>query len=207
MMNKLKRRGRPKQLDNIKLTPVEGPTIPAIGESTEADADSVEAPDVDALKELESRLMNAIRDGLKEINKKVESLGNQLTLLEKEVRSLTMSVPNATGVLDIAKQMQSEHGEGNDEEDGSSKDDDMEEDSSSKDDDKADMSAMAEKFEMSEKAKNDVAKVGEKENEKENEKEKESGDVQTETKTKKRGRKADGKEGGGVAKKAKRNKR
>ena len=118
-----------------------------------------------------------------------------------------MSVPNATGVLDIAKQMQSEHGEGNDEEDGSSKDDDMEEDSSSKDDDKAGMSAMAEKFEMSEKAKNDVAKVGEKENEKENEKEKESGDVQTETKTKKRGRKADGKEGGGVAKKAKRNKR
>ncbi|CAG7888609.1 unnamed protein product, partial [Brassica rapa] len=131
MTNKLKRRGRPKQLDNIK----QSPTIPAIGESTEADADSVEAPDVDALKELESRLMNAIRDGLKEINKKVESLGNQLTLLEKEVRSLTMSVPNATGVLDIAKQMQSEHGEGNDEEDGSSKDDDVEEDSSSKDDD------------------------------------------------------------------------
>ncbi|KAF2619388.1 hypothetical protein F2Q68_00039123 [Brassica cretica] len=106
-------------IPHAEVTPVEGPTIPAIGESAEADADSVEATDVDALKELEGRLMNAIRDGLKEVNKKFESLGNQLTLLEKEVMSLAMSVPDAAGVLDIAKQMQSEHGEGNDEEDGS----------------------------------------------------------------------------------------
>ncbi|CAN6898660.1 unnamed protein product [Brassica oleracea var. botrytis] len=56
------------------------------------------------------------------------------------------------------------------------KDNDMEEESGSKDDDEAEMYATAEKFEISEKAKNDVAKVGEKE--------KESGDVQTETTTK-----------------------
>ena len=72
------------------------------------------------------------------------------------------------------------------------KDNDMEEESGSKDDDEAEMYATAEKFEISEKAKNDVAKVGEKE--------KESGDVQTETKKNKRERKCDGKEGGPLKK-------
>ena len=51
-----------------RTAPVESPTIPAIRESAEADADSVEAAEVEDLKELEGRLMNAIRDGLKEVN-------------------------------------------------------------------------------------------------------------------------------------------
>ena len=109
-----------------RTAPVESPTIPAIRESAEADADSVEAAEVEDLKELEGRLMNAIRDGLKEVNQYAESLGNQLTPIENEVRSLRMSVPEMSvrdaGVLDIAKQMPSQHGEGNDEEDSSSKD-------------------------------------------------------------------------------------
>ncbi|CAN6868532.1 unnamed protein product [Brassica oleracea] len=119
MTNMLKRRGRSKQLDNIKLSRMQR-------ESAEADAYSVEATEVEALKELEGRLMNAIRDGLKEVNQYVESLGNLLTPIENEVRGLRMSVPEMSvrdaGVLDIAKQMPSQHGEGNDEEDSSSKD-------------------------------------------------------------------------------------
>ncbi|CAN6891798.1 unnamed protein product, partial [Brassica oleracea] len=75
------------------------------------------------------------------------------------------------------------------------KDNDMEEESGSKDDDEAEMYATAEKFEIPEKAKNDVVKVGEKE--------KESGDVQTETKTKRGEEKLMEKKGGGVAKKPK----
>ncbi|KAG2322843.1 hypothetical protein Bca52824_016056 [Brassica carinata] len=137
--------------------------------------------------------MNAIRDGLKEVNKKFDSLANRLTPLENKVKGLRMSVLGMSdtsseqdgggtpldggskdaSVLDIAKQIQSQHGEG---------DDDM--------DETAEMCAAAEKAEsqMSEKAKSDVAKVGETE--------KESGDVQTEKekKKKKRARKSDGKE-------------
>ncbi|KAG2292638.1 hypothetical protein Bca52824_039307 [Brassica carinata] len=143
--------------------PVEGPPIPAIGdaaraESAEAHAHLVEAPGGEALEEPE------------------------------EVRCLRMSLPDGgnASVVDIAKQFQSEHGNGNDEEDDCSKDGDMEISGL------AEMSAMVEKFEMSHKAKNDVAKVGEKE--------KESGDVQTETKKNKRERKCDGKEGGPLKK-------
>ncbi|CAN6854414.1 unnamed protein product [Brassica oleracea] len=82
-----------------KETQVEGPTIPAIGggsnnaESGHTDAYSVEAPGVEALKAMEGRLMNAISDGMKEVNKKVKSLSNRLTLVENEVKSLRVSVP------------------------------------------------------------------------------------------------------------------
>ena len=78
---------------------VEGPTIPAIGrgsnnaESGHAHADSVEAPGVEALKAMEGRLMNAISDGMKEVNKKVNSLSNQLTFLENKMKNLRVSVP------------------------------------------------------------------------------------------------------------------
>ncbi|CAN6846238.1 unnamed protein product [Brassica oleracea] len=78
---------------------VEGPTIPAIGggsnnaESGHTDAYSVEASGVEALKAMEGRLMNAISDGMKEVNKKVKSLSNRLTLVENEVKSLRVSVP------------------------------------------------------------------------------------------------------------------
>ncbi|CAN7084197.1 unnamed protein product, partial [Brassica oleracea var. botrytis] len=157
---------------------VEGPTIPAIGggsnnaEPGQTDAYSVEAPGVEALKAMEGRLMNAISDGMKEVNKKVKSLSNRLTLLENEVKSLRVSVPGMSelpsegegdnpseedggdtpleedggdtpsdedkdggskddSVLAIANQVQSEHGNG---------DDDM--------DDTAEMSAAAEKLEI-----------------------------------------------------------
>ncbi|KAF3514172.1 hypothetical protein F2Q69_00007754 [Brassica cretica] len=146
-----------------RTAPVEGPPIPAIGdaaraESAEAHAHLVEAPGGEAVEEPE------------------------------EVRCLRMSLPDGgnASVVDIAKQFQSEHGNGNDEEDDCSKDGDMEISGL------AEMSKMVEKFEMSHKAKNDVAKVGEKE--------KESGDVQTETKKNKRERKCDGKEGGPLKK-------
>ncbi|CDY33531.1 BnaC02g26250D [Brassica napus] len=163
---------------------VEGPTIPAIGggsnnaESGHTDAYSVEASGVEALKAMEGRLMNAISDGMKEVNKKVKSLSNRLTLVENEVKSLRVSVPGMSelpsegesdnpsdqdgsdnpseedggdtpseedkdggfkddSVLAIANQVQSEHGNG---------DDDM--------DDTAEMSAAAEQLEseMLEKA-------------------------------------------------------
>ncbi|KAF3586581.1 hypothetical protein F2Q69_00030260 [Brassica cretica] len=159
-----------------KETQVEGPTIPAIGggsnnaESGHTDAYSMEAPRVEALKAMEGRLMNAISDGMKEVNKKVKSLSNRLTLVENEVKSLRVSVPRMSellsegeidnssdqdgsdnpseedggdtpseedggdkndSVLAIANQVQSEHGNG---------DDDM--------DDTAEMSATAEKLEI-----------------------------------------------------------
>ncbi|KAF3607756.1 hypothetical protein DY000_02048850 [Brassica cretica] len=84
---------------------VEGPTIPAIGggsnnaESGHTDAYSMEAPRVEALKAMEGRLMNAISDGMKEVNKKVKSLSNRLTLVENEVKSLRVSVPRMSELL------------------------------------------------------------------------------------------------------------
>ena len=53
----------------------------------------MDAPGVEALKAMEGRLMNAISDGMKEVNKKVKSLSNRLTLVENEVKSLRVSVP------------------------------------------------------------------------------------------------------------------
>ncbi|CAN6854198.1 unnamed protein product [Brassica oleracea] len=143
-----------------------------------------EAPGGEALKALEGRLMNAISDGMKEVNKKVKSLSNRLTLVENEVKSLRVSVPRTSelpskgesdnpsdqdggdnpseedggdtpseedkdggskdgSVLAIANQVQSEHGNG---------DDDM--------DDTAEMSAAAEQLEseMLEKAKTEKKK-------------------------------------------------
>ena len=58
----------------------------------EAHADSVEAPGVEALKAMEDRPMNAISDGMKEVNKKVKSLYNRLALVENKVKSLKVSV-------------------------------------------------------------------------------------------------------------------
>ena len=144
----------------------------------------MEAPGGEALKALEGRLMNAISDGMKEVNKKVKSLSNRLTLVENEVKSLRVSVPGTSelpsegesdnpsdqdggdnpseedggdtpseedkdggskdgSVLAIANQVQSEHGNG---------DDDM--------DDTAEMSAAAEQLEseMLEKAKTEKKK-------------------------------------------------
>ncbi|CAF2056825.1 unnamed protein product, partial [Brassica oleracea] len=121
---------------------------------------------------MEGWLMNAISDGMKEVNKKVRSLSNRLTLVENEVKSLRVSVPGMSellsegegdnpseedggdtpseedgddtpseedkdggskddSVLAIVNQVQSEHGNG---------DDDM--------DDTAEMSAAAEKLEI-----------------------------------------------------------
>ncbi|KAG2282429.1 hypothetical protein Bca52824_053649 [Brassica carinata] len=83
-------------------TQIEVPTIRAIGggcnnaESGQAHAYSVEAPGGEALKALEGRLMNAISDGMKEVNKKVKSLSNRLTLVENEVKSLRVSVPGTS---------------------------------------------------------------------------------------------------------------
>ncbi|KAH0905958.1 LOW QUALITY PROTEIN: hypothetical protein HID58_037785, partial [Brassica napus] len=77
---------------NLGDTQVEGPIIPAIEDSVEAHADSVEAPGVEALKAMEDRLMNAISDGMKEVNKKVKSLYNRLALVENKVKSLKVSV-------------------------------------------------------------------------------------------------------------------
>ncbi|KAG2298680.1 hypothetical protein Bca52824_035152 [Brassica carinata] len=82
---------------------VEGPTIPAIGgpsnnaESSQAHADSVEVPGSEALKAMEGRLVNAVRDAMKEVNKKVTSLSNQLTLLEDEVKRLRVRVHGMSG--------------------------------------------------------------------------------------------------------------
>ncbi|KAF2554839.1 hypothetical protein F2Q68_00016444 [Brassica cretica] len=84
---------------------VEGPTIPAIGggsnnaESGHTDAYSMEAPRVEALKAMEGRHMNAISDGMKEVNKKVKLLSNRLTLVENEVKSLRVSVPRMSELL------------------------------------------------------------------------------------------------------------
>ncbi|KAL0876666.1 hypothetical protein Bca101_026371 [Brassica carinata] len=59
---------------------VEGPTIPAIGESSnnadsgEAHADSVEASGAEALKAMEARLINAFQDAMKVLKDEVNSL-------------------------------------------------------------------------------------------------------------------------------------
>ncbi|XP_013739273.2 uncharacterized protein At3g43530-like [Brassica napus] len=106
---------------------VEGPTIPAIGggsnnaESGQTDAYSVEAPRVEALKAMEGRLMNAISDGMKEVNKKVKSLSNRLTLVENEVKSLRVSVPRMSELMSEGETDNSSDQDGSDnpsEEDG-----------------------------------------------------------------------------------------
>ncbi|KAG2306515.1 hypothetical protein Bca52824_026263 [Brassica carinata] len=87
----------------VRTAQVEGLTIPAIGEpsnnaeSGHAHADSMEAPGAEALKAMEGRLMNAVRDAMKEVNKKVTSLSNQLTLLEDELKSLRVRVHGMSG--------------------------------------------------------------------------------------------------------------
>ncbi|CAH8387971.1 unnamed protein product [Eruca vesicaria subsp. sativa] len=170
--------------------PVEALTIPTIGAS-----ESVEAPGVEDLKELEIWFMNAIRDGLNEINRKVDSLDNWLTPLEKEVRRLMKTVPDSSdygvpdgsngGVLKISNQMQNLHAGGKDEEDGDSKDDGLEEeeDGGSKDDDLEEKEDGGSKDDDLEEEEEDG---GSKDEDMAGEKEKESGDVQTKRKTKKR---------------------
>ncbi|KAG5384665.1 hypothetical protein IGI04_036135, partial [Brassica rapa subsp. trilocularis] len=91
---------------------VEGPTIPAIGggsnnaKSGQTDAYSVEAPGVEPLKAMEGRLMNAISDGTKEVNKKVKSLSDRLTLVENEVKSLRVSV---SGMRELSSEGESDN--------------------------------------------------------------------------------------------------
>ncbi|KAL0702591.1 hypothetical protein Bca4012_058713 [Brassica carinata] len=62
-----------------------------------AHADSVEAtgatPGAVGFKAMECRLMNAVRDAMKEVNEKVTSLSQKLALLEEEVKSLRLSGP------------------------------------------------------------------------------------------------------------------
>ncbi|CAF2086237.1 unnamed protein product [Brassica napus] len=85
-----------------------GPTNPIGGpsknaQSGQAHADSVEAtgatPGAEALKAMEGRLMNAVRnavrDAMKGVKEKVTSLSTQLGLLEEEVKSLRLSVPGS----------------------------------------------------------------------------------------------------------------
>ncbi|CAN7123608.1 unnamed protein product, partial [Brassica rapa subsp. narinosa] len=81
---------------------IEGPTNPIGGPSNNAQsghshADSVEAtgatPGAEALKAIEGRLMNAVRDAV--VKEKITSLSTQLGLLEEEVKSLRLSVPGS----------------------------------------------------------------------------------------------------------------
>ncbi|KAG2323166.1 hypothetical protein Bca52824_016379 [Brassica carinata] len=81
---------------------IEGPTNPIGGpsnnaESGQAHTDSVEAigatPGAEGFKAMEGRLMNAVRDAMKEVNEKVTSLSQKLALLEEEVKSLRLSGP------------------------------------------------------------------------------------------------------------------
>ncbi|CAN7058372.1 unnamed protein product [Brassica rapa subsp. trilocularis] len=87
---------------------IEGPTNPIGGpsnnaQSGQAHADSVEAtgatPGAEALKAMEGRLMNAVRDAVRDamkgVKEKVTSLFTQLGLLEEEVKSLRWSVPGS----------------------------------------------------------------------------------------------------------------
>ncbi|KAG5393350.1 hypothetical protein IGI04_023313 [Brassica rapa subsp. trilocularis] len=122
---------------------VEGPTIPAIGrgsnnaESGQAHADSVEATGVEALKVMECRLMNAISDGMKEVNKKVNSLSNQLTLLENEVKNLRVSVPRMSELPSEGESDNPSDQDGSDhpsEEDGGDTPSEEDKDDGSKDD-------------------------------------------------------------------------
>ncbi|RID40586.1 hypothetical protein BRARA_J00621, partial [Brassica rapa] len=81
---------------------------------------SVEAPGVEALKAMEGRLMNAISDGMKEVNKKVKSLSNRLTLVENEVKSLRVSVP---GMSELPSEGQSDNSSDQDGSDNPSEED------------------------------------------------------------------------------------
>lgn len=87
---------------------IEGPTNPIGGpsnnaQSGQANADSVEVsgatPGAEALKAMEGRLMNAVRDAVRDamkgVNEKVTLLSTQLGLLEEEVKSLRLSVPGS----------------------------------------------------------------------------------------------------------------
>ncbi|KAG5414851.1 hypothetical protein IGI04_002418 [Brassica rapa subsp. trilocularis] len=87
---------------------IEGPTNPIGGptnnaQSGQAHADSVEAtgatPGAEALKAMEGRLMNAVRDAVRDamkgVKEKVTSLSTQLGLLEEEVKILRLSVPGS----------------------------------------------------------------------------------------------------------------
>ncbi|CAG7897281.1 unnamed protein product, partial [Brassica rapa] len=109
-----------------KETQVEGPTIPAIGggsnnaESGQTDAYSVDAPGVEALKAMEGRLMNAISDGMKEVNKKVKSLSDRLTLVENELKSLRVSVP---GMSELPSERESDNPSNQDGSDNPSEED------------------------------------------------------------------------------------
>ncbi|KAL0854637.1 hypothetical protein Bca101_059789 [Brassica carinata] len=180
---------------------VEGPTIPAIGEpsnnadSGEAHADSVEAPEAEALKAMEGRLMNAFPDAMKELKDEVKSLWARVDGMSGDNPSNQVRVSDKKSeedgddkeseeedggdkeseedvddyILLISNQVQLEHGSG---------DDDM--------DDTLVIYAEAEKLEnkMSEKAKTEKAKT---------EKTK-SVKTKTAKKKKKRARTDDGKE-------------
>ncbi|XP_048633101.1 uncharacterized protein At3g43530-like [Brassica napus] len=70
----------------------------AHAESGQAHADSVEATGAtpgatpeSAFEAMEGRLMNAVREAMKEVNEKVTSLSDKLALLEEEVKSLRLS--------------------------------------------------------------------------------------------------------------------
>ncbi|WZZ00023.1 hypothetical protein YC2023_072351 [Brassica napus] len=126
-----------------------GPTNPIGGpsknaQSGQAHADSVEAtgatPGAEALKAMEGRLMNAVRnavrDAMKGVKEKVTSLSTQLGLLEEEVKSLRLSVPGSDNPAvqddgdedgDVGGDKESEEEDGGDnnepdEEDGSAND-------------------------------------------------------------------------------------
>ncbi|CAF2134260.1 unnamed protein product, partial [Brassica napus] len=100
------------KVEEKESSEVEGPTIPAIGggsnnaKSGQTDAYSVEAPGVEPLKAMEGRLMNAISDGTKEVNKKVKSLSDRLTLVENEVKSLRVSV---SGMRELSSEGESDN--------------------------------------------------------------------------------------------------
>ncbi|KAF3537584.1 hypothetical protein F2Q69_00021550 [Brassica cretica] len=151
---------------------IEVPTIRAIGggcnnaESGHAHAYSVEAPGGEALKALEGRLMNAISDGMKEVNKKgkviirptkmvviirrrkmvviIRRRKMVVILHRRKIKKEDKDGGSKDGsVLAIVNQVQSKHGNG---------DDDM--------DDTAEMSAATEQLEseMLEKAKTEKKK-------------------------------------------------
>ncbi|XP_013704830.1 uncharacterized protein At3g43530-like [Brassica napus] len=66
----------------------------AHAKSGQAHADSVEATGAtpeSAFEVMDGRLMNAVREAMKEVNEKVTSLSHKLALLEEEVKSLRLS--------------------------------------------------------------------------------------------------------------------
>ncbi|XP_013615039.1 PREDICTED: uncharacterized protein At3g43530-like [Brassica oleracea var. oleracea] len=105
---------------------IEGPTNPIGGpsnnaESGQAHADSVEAAGARALKKMEGRLMNAVRDAvldaMNEVNEKVTSLSNQLNLVEEEVKRLRLSgSDNPSDQDDGSEEKESEEEDGGDKE-------------------------------------------------------------------------------------------